>query len=108
MDLIIDVILPNHKIPRDMYHSKKLLIGLGMLYGKAHKLIEGDLFKKESIYALLLKCFSHSEGQELMKIIHVGIYGYHIDSRALLGKNILIRLLLAEGSERYRRLDTKM
>lgn len=50
MDLIIDVILPNHKIPRDMYHSKKLLIGLGMLYGKAHKLIEGDLFKKESMH----------------------------------------------------------
>lgn len=50
MDLIIGVILPNLKIPRDMHHSKKLLIGLGMLYGKAHKLIEGDLFKKEYMH----------------------------------------------------------
>jgi hypothetical protein len=34
LKLIIDVLLANHKLPRDMYHSKKLLSSLGMDYEK--------------------------------------------------------------------------
>jgi hypothetical protein len=32
LKLISDVLPVNHKLPRDMYHSKKLLSGLGMDY----------------------------------------------------------------------------
>jgi hypothetical protein len=34
MNLISDVLLENHKMPKDMYQSKKLLSGLGMDYEK--------------------------------------------------------------------------
>ena len=34
LKLISDVLLANHKLPRDMYQSKKLLSGLGMDYEK--------------------------------------------------------------------------
>jgi hypothetical protein len=34
LKLISDVLLANHKLPRDMYQSKKLLFGLGMDYEK--------------------------------------------------------------------------
>jgi hypothetical protein len=33
-NLINDVLLENHKIPKDMYQSKKLLLDLGMHYEK--------------------------------------------------------------------------
>jgi hypothetical protein len=32
LNLISDVLLENHKMPKDMYESKKLLSGLGMDY----------------------------------------------------------------------------
>jgi hypothetical protein len=34
LNLISDVLLENHKMPKDMYESKKLLSGLGMDYKK--------------------------------------------------------------------------
>ena len=34
VNLISDVLPPNHKLPKDMYQSKKLLSGLGMDYEK--------------------------------------------------------------------------
>ena len=34
MNLISDVVLANHKLPKDMYQLKKLLSGLGMDYQK--------------------------------------------------------------------------
>jgi hypothetical protein len=34
LKLFNDVLLMNHKVPRDMYQSKKLLPGLGMDYEK--------------------------------------------------------------------------
>jgi hypothetical protein len=34
LKLISDVLSANHKLPRDMYQSKKLLSGLGMDYEK--------------------------------------------------------------------------
>jgi hypothetical protein len=34
LNLISDVLLENHKMPKDMYQSKKLLSGLGMDYEK--------------------------------------------------------------------------
>jgi hypothetical protein len=48
-------------------------------------MIEGELFK-EGVCSLLLKCLSRTEGQELMKEIHLGICGAQIGSRPLLGK----------------------
>jgi hypothetical protein len=35
LNLISDVLLENHKMPKDMYQSKKLLSGLGMDYKKS-------------------------------------------------------------------------
>jgi hypothetical protein len=34
LNLISDVLSENHKMPKDMYQSKKLLFGLGMDYEK--------------------------------------------------------------------------
>jgi hypothetical protein len=36
VDLILDMLPKLHKFPKDFYHSKKLLAGLGMLYQKIH------------------------------------------------------------------------
>jgi hypothetical protein len=38
LNLISDVLLENHKMPKDMYQSKKLLSGLGMDYKKSMSL----------------------------------------------------------------------
>jgi hypothetical protein len=32
--LIIDLILMNHNMPKDLYQSKKIVVGLGMNYAK--------------------------------------------------------------------------
>jgi hypothetical protein len=48
-------------------------------------IIEGKLYK-HGVCSPLLKCLSRNEGQELMKEIHVGLYGAHIGSRPLLEK----------------------
>jgi hypothetical protein len=48
-------------------------------------IIEGELYKY-GVCSPLLKCLSRTEGQELMKEIHVGLCGSHIGSRPLLGK----------------------
>jgi hypothetical protein len=48
-------------------------------------IIEGELYK-QGVCSLLLKCLSRTDGQELMKEIHVGLCGAHIGSRPLLGK----------------------
>jgi hypothetical protein len=33
-DVISDILPANHKLPRGMYQSKKMLAGLGMMYEK--------------------------------------------------------------------------
>jgi hypothetical protein len=48
-------------------------------------IIEGELYK-HGVCSPLLKCLSRTEGQELMKEIHAGLCGAHIESRPLLGK----------------------
>jgi hypothetical protein len=48
-------------------------------------IIEGELFK-QGVCSPLLKCLSRTEGQDLMKEIHIGICGAHIGSMPLLGK----------------------
>jgi ribonuclease HI len=52
---------------------------------RPYVIIEGELYK-HGICSPLLKCLSRTEGQELMKEIHVGLCGSHIGSRPLLGK----------------------
>jgi hypothetical protein len=52
---------------------------------RPYVIIEGELYK-HGVCSPLLKCLSRTEGQELMKEIHAGIYGAHIGSRPLLGK----------------------
>jgi hypothetical protein len=52
---------------------------------RPYMIIEGELFK-QGVCSLLLKCLSRAEGQELMKEIHAGICGAHIESKPLLGK----------------------
>jgi ribonuclease HI len=52
---------------------------------RPYVIIEGDLYK-HGVCSPLLKCLSRTEGQELMKEIHAGLYGSHIRSRPLLGK----------------------
>jgi hypothetical protein len=41
---------------------------------------------KHGVCSPLLKCLSRTEGMELMKEIHAGLCGSHIESRPLLGK----------------------
>jgi glutaredoxin len=52
---------------------------------RPYLIIEGELYKQR-VCSPLLKCLSRTEGQELMKEIHVGLCGAHIGSRPLLGK----------------------
>jgi hypothetical protein len=52
---------------------------------RPYVIIEGELYK-QGVCSPLLKCLSRTEGQELMKEIHVGLCGAHIGSRPLLGK----------------------
>jgi ribonuclease HI len=52
---------------------------------RPYVIIEGELYK-HGVCSPLLKCLSRTEGQELMKEIHVGLCGAHIGSRPLLGK----------------------
>jgi ribonuclease HI len=52
---------------------------------RPYVIIEGELYK-HGVCSPLLKCLSRTEGQELMKKIHVGLCGSHIGSRTLLGK----------------------
>jgi hypothetical protein len=52
---------------------------------RPYVIIEGELYK-HGVYYPLLKCLCKTEGQELMKEIHVGLGGSHIGSRPLLGK----------------------
>jgi ribonuclease HI len=52
---------------------------------RPYVIIEGELYK-QGVCSPLLKYLSKTEGQELMKEIHIGLYGAHIGSRPLLGK----------------------
>jgi hypothetical protein len=52
---------------------------------RPYAIIEGDLYNHR-VCSPLLKCLSRTEGQELMKEIHAGLYGAHIGSRPLMGK----------------------
>jgi ribonuclease HI len=52
---------------------------------RPYVIIKGELYK-HGVCSPLLKCLSRTEGQELMKEIHVGLCGSHIGSRPLLGK----------------------
>jgi hypothetical protein len=52
---------------------------------RPYVIIEGELYKHK-VCSPLLKCLSRTEGQELVKEIHVGLCGAHIGSRPLLGK----------------------
>jgi ribonuclease HI len=52
---------------------------------RPYVIIEGELYKR-GVCSLLLKCLSRAEGIELMKEIHAGLCGSHIESRPLLGK----------------------
>jgi ribonuclease HI len=52
---------------------------------QSYVIIEGELYK-HGVCSPLLKCLFRTEGQELMKEIHVGLCGSHIGSRPLLGK----------------------
>jgi hypothetical protein len=52
---------------------------------RPYVIIEGDLYK-HGVCSPLLKCLTRTEGQELMKEIHAGLYGAHIGSRPLMGK----------------------
>jgi hypothetical protein len=52
---------------------------------RPYVIIEGELYK-QGVRSPLLKYLSRTEGQELMKEIHIGLCGAHIGSRPLLGK----------------------
>jgi ribonuclease HI len=52
---------------------------------RPYVVIEGELYK-HGVCSPLLKCLSRTEGIELMKEIHAGLYGSHIGPRPLLGK----------------------
>jgi hypothetical protein len=52
---------------------------------RPYVIIEGELYK-QGVCSPLLKCFSRTEGQELMKEIHARLCRAHIGSRSLLGK----------------------
>jgi hypothetical protein len=52
---------------------------------RPYVIIEGELYKR-GVCSPLLKCLSRTKGIELMKEIHAGLCGSHIESRPLLGK----------------------
>jgi ribonuclease HI len=52
---------------------------------RPYVIIEGELYK-HGVCSPLLKCLARAEGIELMKEIHAGLCGSHIESRPLLGK----------------------
>jgi hypothetical protein len=52
---------------------------------RPYTIIEGELYK-QGVCSTLLKCFSRTEDQELMKEIHIGLRRAHNGSRPLLGK----------------------
>jgi ribonuclease HI len=52
---------------------------------RSYVIIEGELYK-HGVCSPLLKCLSRAKGIELMKEIHAGLCGSHIESRPLLGK----------------------
>jgi hypothetical protein len=52
---------------------------------RPYVIIEGELYK-HGVCSPLLKCLSRAEGIELMKEIHAGLCGSHIESRPLMGK----------------------
>jgi hypothetical protein len=52
---------------------------------RPYVIIQGELYK-HGVCSPLLKCLSRTEGQELMKEIHAGLCGSHIESRPLVGK----------------------
>jgi hypothetical protein len=51
LKLISDVLPSNHKLPRDMYQSKKLLSGLGMDYEKI------NVCQDNCFISMLERCF---------------------------------------------------
>ncbi len=56
MKLIIDLILAKHNMPKDLYQSKKIVIGLGMNYEKI------DVCKKNC----MLFCKEYKDDTECM------------------------------------------
>jgi hypothetical protein len=52
---------------------------------RPYVMIEGELYK-HGVCSPLLKCLSRTEGIKLMKEIHAGLCGSHIESSPLLGK----------------------
>jgi hypothetical protein len=70
LKLISDVLPANHKLPRDMYQSKKLLYGLGMDYEKIDVCQDNCmLFWKEHINEK--KCLKRGKSQ-FTEVINVG------------------------------------
>jgi hypothetical protein len=52
---------------------------------RPYVIIERELYK-QGVCSPLLKCLSRTEGQKLMKEIHIGLCRAHIGSKPLLGK----------------------
>jgi hypothetical protein len=58
LNLISDVLPENHKMPKDMYQSKKLLLGLGMDY-------------KKSMFVTITICFSGRRPRVRRSVLYV-------------------------------------
>jgi hypothetical protein len=54
---------------------------------RSYTLVDGVFYKK-GVVQPLLGCIAQSEGKELLREVHAGIYGSHIGPRALLAKVI--------------------
>jgi hypothetical protein len=53
---------------------------------KYYVLVDGNLYHKNAKEELLQKCVSTEEGKKILKEIHAGTYGNHVDSRTRVGK----------------------
>jgi hypothetical protein len=57
-----------------------------MRRSKNYILVEDRLYRRDASSYVLLKCFTHEEGREILEEIHSRCYGNHVASRTLVGK----------------------
>jgi ribonuclease HI len=70
----------NKKLPEDAVEAQRII-----RRSKAFIVVQGKLYKK-SIIGVLQRCVTPQEGQAILKDIHVGVCGHHVNSRAIAAK----------------------
>jgi hypothetical protein len=69
----------NKKLPEDAVEARRII-----RRSKAFIVVQGKLYKKK--IGVLQRCVTPQEGQAILKDIHVGVCGHHVNSRAIAAK----------------------